>query len=450
MELGLRIGNYNLQFGRHKNVPQRESLSQGLINALVNMFNHFANKQRTSKKLNEKALRQFANTAIPRRAINMIKDAILGLPWAVVNYDDNDKNEYSELKSVLSNIVSNPNDDETFEEFWGAIVEDILVGDCGCAEIVKAGNQERPFYLYSTDGFTMEHVYEWFDDKTAPRFAQKNPFTGKYTLFNSDQILYIKKNNFSHTPHGLSPLEAAFDYINYLLNTQAYCDMVTSKAMPKFILNLGETLDETKIKEFQKYFHEDVYGSGELPIIGGSKGISSHQIGAINDDNLYLSWQHFLITVIAFSFGVDPKKLGEGSATDRSTIEEQNQNVINEAVKPIAKLIAGAINKRIIGRMGYGKKVKFTFVFEETEAQKKVKIGNVVDQYTNDLITRNEGRKLLGQSKSDDEYGDMYYSEYKAAVNMEYTPVVDKGGFNGVGQDNYDGKPTKNAKKEDG
>jgi phage portal protein BeeE len=181
-------------------------------------------------------------------------------------------------------------------------------------------------------------------------------------------------------------------------------------------------------------------GTGDLPVVGGAKGIASHQIGAINDDGLFIEWQKFLITVIAFSFGVDPKKLGMGSATDRSTVEEQTETTLQEAVKPMAKALAQAINDKVLRRLGYDNVLKFEFVFEETTAQKKAKADIAVLYYTNDGITQNEFRELIGYPPLTSKYSSMTVSEMKASINEDYAVVTGgNGGYNGVGKNRHAG-----------
>ena len=224
-----------------------------------------------------------------------------------------------------------------------------------------------------------------------------------------------------------------------MLNVQEYAGTVSTNAIPKFILNLGKNLDDNKVVAFRKYFEEEIYGTGKIPIVGGSDGIQTHQLTAINDEGLYLQWQHFLITIIAYTFGIDPKRFNEGSQTDRSTVDEQKENIIDEAIKPLAKVIEENINKKVICRLGLGQKLVFRYVFEDNETRKMAKTNRITKIFDADLVTRNEARELLGLPKEAGKYKDMCKSEYKAAINKEYQVT---GGFNGVGKNRYDDKTT--------
>ena len=263
---------------------------------------------------------------------------------------------------------------------------------------------------------------------------------GKEVQLADEDLMYNKLQDFTYTPLGLSPVESAFTLINYLLNSQKYAGVVTSNAVPKYILNLGKNLDEQTLIKFRKYFDEEVYGSGKTPLVGGSEGIKSEKIAADNDDGLYLQWQHFLISIIAFTFNIDPKRLNEGSQTDRSTVDEQKENILDEAIKPLAKVLEENINKKIIGRLGLNEQLAFRFIFEDNEVRKKQKSDRVLAEYNSDLLLLNEAREMLGYSKLDNEFGDMLKSEIKNTLNISYAKEtqVDSGGFNGVGKNRYE------------
>lgn len=420
----INLFGYELSFGK-----KPKNIERNTINTMFTFFPVGLKKQ-TIAKPNSTTLRNFAQSAIPRRAINIIKDGLFSLPWRIVPVKLEDADKYNFEISVIENILNNPNDTDTFKTLFGAVIEDMLVGDCGAAEIVATKKLDKPLYLFPVDGFTLEFVAGW-DSSTPdyPRFAQtaKN---GEKIYFNDQDILYVKKNNFTHVPWGLSPLESAFMYIDYLLKVNKYSGTAASKGVPKFMINLGENITEAQLIAFRKYMEEEINGTSTIPIVGGAKGIGSMQIGAINDDGLYLEWQKFLITIISFTFGVDPKKLGMGSATDRSTVEEQNENVLNEAVKPYAELLAEAINKKIINRLGLGNVLRFEFVYNPTLKQKKQANDIVIAQWKADAITQNEMRALLGLPPRDSKYADLTLSEMKAAINSDYNIG---GGFNGVG-----------------
>lgn len=429
---------YEFKFGRKKNIPTRETslayYGTGTTTTLYSTIN---------KEMSADCLRNFAKHPICRRAINLTKNGLLNCEWKIVKKDISDENNYDNEISTITRCLEQPNYSDTFRSLIGTVIEDILTGDCGCIEVVEGGNPNKPIWLYPVDGFTIQVRTEWIKSPKDIKYLQRSA-TGKEVQLADEDLIYNKMNEFSYTPLGLSPIETAFTLINYLINSQKYAGIVTSNAVPKYILNLGKNLDEQTLIKFRKYFDEEVYGSGKTPLVGGSEGIKAEKIAADNDDGLYLQWQHFLISIIAFSFGIDPKRFNEGSSTDRSTVDEQRENVLDEAVKPLAKVLEENINKKVIGRLGLQEQLVFKFIFEDNEVRKKQKSDRVLNEYNSDLLMLDEAREMLGYDKLDNDFGKMLKSEIKNALNIEYAKEtqIDSGGYNGVGKNRYGGDKT--------
>nr|DAT78052.1 MAG TPA: portal protein [Caudoviricetes sp.] len=408
-------------------------------------------------KLNEYNLRRFSRSAIPHRAISLIRDGVLAQNWRIVPAKAGDKRSYSTMVKAIENVITHPNEIDDYRSFWGQIINETLIGDNGSAEIVFTGNSKQPMKLYPVNGFSLEYVEGFFDNPDYPRFCQVTEGAHREYLYDKD-IIYIQHNKTVDTAFGLSPLEAAFRQMLALGSAQEYAESQASNAMPKNALNLGENASTEDIYKFRKYFAEEVYGRGETPIIGGSKGASSLAIGPEGDEGLFLEWQRHLITIIALAFSIDPKKLGQGSNTDRSTVEEQNESMLNEAIRPYCLLLQDAINQKIIGRLGLGELLRFEFVFEDTLDQKQKRQQMITDQWNTNGITLREYREALGRPEIDSPYNDMCQAEMKSALNKKYAiqPIQSKesisgssGGFNGLGKNQKEDVEKKtNGEKE--
>lgn len=430
--------NFGLRFGRKPKQPVREtSLAYYGTGTTKTIYSTI------SKEVTADCLRKFANHPICRRAISIVKNGLLNCEWIVEKKNLADSANYDEVIKTINRCIEQPNYSDSFRSLYGAIIEDILTGDCGCIEIVQGADPNKPLWLYPVDGFTIQVRTEFITSPKDIKYLQRSA-DGREIKLADEDIMYHRLNDFTHTPMGVSPVETAFTLINYLINSQKYAGIVTSNAVPKYILNLGENLDEQTLVRFRKYFDEEVYGSGKTPLVGGSKGIKAEKISADSDDGLYLQWQHFLIAIIAFSFGVDPKRLNEGSQTDRSTVDEQRENVFDEAIKPLAKVLEENINKKVIGRLGYNEQLIFRFVFEDNETRKKQKSDRILNEYNSDLLMLDEAREMLGYSKIKGKFGKMLKSEIKNELNIEYAEKtqVDNGGYNGVGKNRYGGEKT--------
>ena len=87
-------------------------------------------------------LRGLAKSALPSRAISLIRDGVTSLKWAVQPREILPESEKSaqfgdSIETVL-NVLRRPNwEDDDFITFIGQIVEDLLVFDAGCWEYVE-------------------------------------------------------------------------------------------------------------------------------------------------------------------------------------------------------------------------------------------------------------------------------------------------------------------------
>lgn len=425
--------------GRKRNVPiPVTSLIYAPNGYTITNLDNTIDKQMTSVML-----RNFAKTPVCRRAINIIKNGILNCPWRIEKVDMNDKNDYSVAIDTVTRCLNQPNNGDSFDSLFGAAIEDILTGDCGAIEVCMGNSEQRPVFLYPVDGFTIRVGLNRVTKPTDIKYRQRKVDGSEAELAEQD-LMYMKASSFTYTPLGVAPVEAAFKLVNYLLEAQSYAALLASKSIPKFLIDLGEDATAQEVIAFRKYFKEEIYGTGNIPIAGGSKGIKGQQIAPAGDDGLYLQWQHFLTVIIAYTFGVDPKRFNEGSQTDRSTVAEQKENILDEAIKPIASVIEEQINRKILARLGLAGKLRFVFVFEDSESRKKMKSDRVLQEYNGDLLTLNEARQMLGYDKVENPYGEMLKSAYKVELNITYAErtaelqTQNAGGYNGVGKDRYD------------
>ena len=426
MEIRAFGREFKFSFGKH---------SQKETHSTIFAWTQTVPKASTPKP-SERMLRDFSRSAIPHRAISLIRDGVLAQNWRIVPAKAGDKRSYKQAITAIENVIKHPNETDDYRTFWGQIINETLIGDNGAAEVVFTGNSRQPIKLYPVNGFSLEYCHGFFENPNQPRFCQRNNQLAPVYLYDED-VLYIQHNKTTDSAFGLSPLEAAYKELLALVDVQEYANNQASNALPKNALNLGENVSSQDLAAYRKYFTEEVYGKGITPILGGTKGASSLKIGAEGDSELFLEWQKHLITIISLSFGVDPKKLGQGSNTDRSTVEEQNESMLNEAIRPYCQLIQDAINDKIIKRLGLSDSLRFEFYYEDTQEQKMKAQQIVVDQWNTNALTLAEYREKLGLPQINSPYNNMSQAEMKSALNKKY--AVQTGGFNGVGKNQKDG-----------
>lgn len=379
------------------------------------------------KKPNIRQLRNFSRDPIVRRAITIVQDTLARQPYRISVIGGRGK--HTKEIEIIKNIIENPNLIDSRSSFTKRLIDDAMVLDAMCAEVAKCKSNRQPVYLYPVDGSTIQMVvpYDYTDDNAA-RYMQ-NQFDGmKY--FTAKDIAYLQRNYFTYQPYGLSPIQVAYQYIRYYLDSTEQANDKATNATAEFLISLGDGVTEEQRNSFCEYMKNEIEGTGHIPVVAGSKNIETRQIKAINSDGLYLQWMDKLTQIVGVAFGIPPEKLGMVVANDRSTGEDQENAMIQELIKPYACMLEDLYNKYVIDTMGLGGVLKFEFIFEDSERQKTAKSKRIVDEYYKGVITENEVRKMMGYEESSSSYANMTYPEKTANINVDLGIA---GGFNGNG-----------------
>jgi hypothetical protein len=99
---------------------------------------------RAVPKVTPASLRRFAETPVPRRAINLIKDKVASLDWQIRLKRDFSLAEVPEAKArmrALRCALEEPNGTDSFRSLLEQVLEDALVGGYGAIEMELTGEQ---------------------------------------------------------------------------------------------------------------------------------------------------------------------------------------------------------------------------------------------------------------------------------------------------------------------
>ena len=379
------------------------------------------------KNPNIRQLRNFSRDPIVRRAITIVQDTLARQPYRISVIGGRGK--HTKEIEIIKNIIENPNLIDSRSSFTKRLIDDAMVLDAMCAEVAKCRSNKQPVYLYPVDGSTIQMVvpYDYTDDESV-RYMQNQTDGMKY--FTAKDIAYLQRNYFTYQPYGLSPIQVAYQYIRYYLDSTEQANDKATNATAEFLISLGDGVTEEQRNSFCEYMKNEIEGTGHIPVVAGSKNLETRQIKAINSDGLYLQWMDKLTQIVGVAFGIPPEKLGMVVANDRSTGEDQENAMIQELIKPYACMLEDLYNKYVIDTMGLGGVLKFEFIFEDSERQKTAKSKRIVDEYYKGVITENEVRKMMGYEESSSSYANMTYPEKTANINVDLGIA---GGFNGNG-----------------
>jgi len=296
-------------------------------------------------------LRRFAETPVTRRAINCIKDRIACMDWQIEvrrGAGEDLAGDRAERALALTRALDLPNESDSFRTMIEQVIEDTLVGGFGAAEI-ETGDSDLPVRLYPVDGASIQVNANWKGDPSDPRYAQITGKLGKESLLplRDDELMYVRLNSRSHTPFGLGKVEVAFESISHFLQAHRYAAKLASNSVMQYALWLNERTPEQH-ERLIRWWQDEVEGSGRVPVLSSEQKPEVLKFAAGTDADLRLEWQQFLLTMIANAFDLPAMMLGAEQDVNQSTASELADEAFQNAIVPLAKLIADHITRDVI------------------------------------------------------------------------------------------------------
>ena len=314
-------------------------------------------------------LRRLAETPAARRAINCIKDRIACMEWRIEGLPGvvSEAEDQMERAQRLTRALHAPNVSDSFRTLIEPVIEDILVGGFGAVE-VEPGDAAVPVRLYFVDGATIQVNPLWDSDPETPRYAQVNGKLGAEgrTQLLDRELMYLRLNPRSHTVFGLGKMEVAFEAINSFLSAQKYAGRVAGNGTVQYALWLKDRTPEQH-ERLTRWWQEEIEGSGHVPVLSSEEPPQVIRLAQGSDAELRLEWQQFLLTMIANAFDLPPMLLGVTHDVNRSTAQELADEAFQNAVVPLAKLIADYLTRHVIAKVLGWQDLRF--VWSELESR---------------------------------------------------------------------------------
>jgi hypothetical protein len=350
-------------------------------------------------------LRRFAETPVARRAINVIKDRIVGMKWRIQprrgRVLEQIPNGAGRIEILTENFEA-PNPDDSFRSLLEQVLEDVIVGGFGAIELDLAEGWstdsavKHPLLMWPVDGATIRIMTDWDGNPESPRYAQ---VTGLYgtdgqIVLNDNELSYIRLNPRTHTPFGLGRLEVAFETINAFLAANRYAGRLASNSVVQYALWL-QGLTPAHHERLIRWWQDEIEGTGRVPIISAESKPEVLRFAAGNDADLRLAWQEFLMRIIADAFDVPAQFLGLEQDVNRSTAAEMSEMAFRSAIVPTARLVAEYLTRDAIAkRLGW---CDLEFVFTDVDAQDEMEQAQIDEiLLRNGVVTVNEVRRARG------------------------------------------------------
>ena len=397
-------------------------------------------------------LRRFSETPVARRAINVIKDRIAGMRWRIQPRSGRVLEQMADGASRVQVLTENfeaPNPDDSFRSLLEQVLEDVIVGGFGAIEIQSSSQSpvasiqknllpqgargkmgassqlsavsyqknphptksalggapaghlgaratQQPLLMWPVDGATIRMIAGWDGNPGSPRYVQ---VTGRYgpdgqVVLNDDELSYIRLNPRTHTPFGLGRVEVAFETINAFLSAHRYASRLASNSVVQYALWLQD-LSPAHHERLIRWWQDEIEGTGRVPILSVESKPEVLRFGAGTDADLRLSWQEFLLRVIADAFDLPAQLLGVERDVNRSTAAEMNEVAFRSAVVPTARLVAEHLTRDVIGKkLGW---TDLEFVFTDVDATDELQQAQIDEiLLRNGVLTVNEVRRARG------------------------------------------------------
>lgn len=316
-------------------------------------------------------LRRFAESPVPRRAINLIKDRIASMDWQIQlrrGYSAADVPDAQARMEILRRTLEEPNNSDSFRSLVEQALEDALVGGFGAIEMEKTCDPERPFALWPVDGATIQLNAKWDGSAGTPRYAQNTSRVGpgaQIPLYDNE-LMYLRVNPRSHTPFGLGPLEVAFETVNTFLASHRYAGKLASNSVAQYALWLNETTPDHH-NRLLRWWQDEIEGTGRVPLLTCEQKPEVLKFTGGTDAELRLNWQEFLIRMIGNAFGLPPMMLGLERDVNRNTAGEMADEAFRTTIAPMARMLAEHLTRDLFSkRLGWR---EFEFVFNELDAR---------------------------------------------------------------------------------
>ncbi|HEX4065136.1 MAG TPA: phage portal protein [Acidobacteriaceae bacterium] len=344
-------------------------------------------------------LRRFAETPVVRRAINLIKDRVASMDWQVRLKRDHDPDKVAfaaKRATILRRSLEFPNPSDSFRTLIEQAIEDALVGGFGAIEMELTGDPARPFELWPVDGATIRIDPKWDGQPESVRFAQATGLVGTNSVIplQDNQLIYVRMNPRSYTPFGLGPLEVAFETVNAFLSAHRFAGKLASNAVVQYALWLNETTP-SQHERLIRWWQDEIEGTGRVPLLSTEQKPEVLRFASGTDADLRLTWQEFLIRMVANAFSLPPMLLGLEQDVNRSTASELLDEAFNSAIVPLAKLIAEHLSRDLFGkRLGWP---EFEFAFNDldtTDAMQEAQMQTAL--LAAGVLTVNEVRAMRG------------------------------------------------------
>jgi len=377
-------------------------------------------------------LKNLSESSIPSRAINMLRGGIANLEFAVRPKDNTlkptEQKAFAKSIDTVRKVIENPNaTDDDLNSFLGQVIEDIVVFDAGCWEYV-----ENPLYgnnvlgLEVVPGHTISQVAGWDGDPDEIRWGQLVGGIVKIPLRNKD-LEYIMSRKRSWSMYGYSNLETAIEILEAFFNVSSFQRATASEAFPPFLVWLGENMGQPEMNRMRTFWDMELKGRGTPGFWANTGKPEVISMKPHADDGLFLKYTELLIRILAFCFNLKPQDFGIERDVNRSTASIAQSASVNEAIKPLAKILQARMNTKVLPRIaeitGNDQIKLLEFFWVNIDPRDEKQNSDIIrEEFKADILKLDEARAMLDLPPMPNGIGQMTFSGYSEIIR--YNPEL--------------------------
>jgi hypothetical protein len=391
-----------------------------------------------SSRLSYSSLRAMSRAPIIRAIINTRKDQVAEFCKVQVDkyskgylitkkgIDDSDdlsskdKREIDNLQQFILNCGQNDVNNrwewkyDAFETFVRKLIEDSLVLDQACFEIIPQRNFE-PYAFVAVDSATFR-IADSINDKNNIKDTAKvlGCYPSYVQLYQGNiwnefypwELCFGIRNpstNINVNGYGCSELEDLITTVTAMLNADSYNGkFFRNGSSPKGALLVKKgNLNPDKVNQLRRDWNNMVAGveNAHKTLILDAESTEWVPMHINNKDMEFSNFQIYLIKLACAVYKISPEEIGfplegqGGSGLGNDSGKDEKDYSMNKGLKPLLTFIESLINKYIIGpKTNDAYEFKFVGLDIESAAQEEERLSKAVTTY----MEVNEVRKARG------------------------------------------------------
>jgi HK97 family phage portal protein len=348
----------------------------------------------------------YMSNPIVNRCVNMISNAVAGIPWKLYRKTVDGKDHEIEEHPVLE-LLKKPNPMLSENDFFSHYVYYLTIA--GNVYVYRVGpNHGAPKELYflRPDRVLILNATEGIGG-SCDIFDFLTPIyeyacgTSRSKLDNN--LLHHGKNfNPLNDFYGLSPLQAAATSIDQ--NNEALLwnvNLLRNAASPTGILSTENNLGDEQIyrlKEQMNQKYQGPYNSGRPMLLEG--GLKWDKVGMTPKEMDWTKGMKESSKNIALTLGVDPSLVGDGDHKTFNTFNDAQRSFYTETVIPLCdKIRDDFLNKWLLPLFPNTKDMYFQYDLEAVEVMNEDRTiiwKRVIEGLESGIITTDEAREAIG------------------------------------------------------